>query len=55
MSKEIYLLRETIKELELRIDAQKQTLSVRDESIKKLMEAVQTKVMRLKLLFGRQI
>ena len=44
MSKEIYLLRETIKELELRIDAQKQTLSVRDESIKKLMEAVQTKV-----------
>ena len=43
MSKEIYLLRETIKELELRIETQKQTLSARDESIKKLMEAMQTK------------
>lgn len=43
MSKEIYLLRETIKELELRIETQKQTLSARDESIKKLMEAMQSK------------
>lgn len=43
MSKEIYLLRETIKELELRIETQKQTLGARDESIKKLMEAMQSK------------
>lgn len=43
MSKEIYLLRETIKELELRIETQKQTLASRDESIKKLMEAMQSK------------
>lgn len=43
LGKEIYLLRETIKELELRIETQKQTLAARDESIKKLMEAMQSK------------
>ena len=30
-------------ELEMRIDTQKQTLSARDESIKKLLEMLQTK------------
>ncbi|KFM61491.1 ELKS/Rab6-interacting/CAST family member 1, partial [Stegodyphus mimosarum] len=43
MTKEIYLLRETIKELEMRIETQKQTLAAREESIKKLMEMLQTK------------
>lgn len=43
MAKEIYLLRETIKELELRIETQKQTLASRDESIQKLMEMLQNK------------
>lgn len=43
LGKEIYLLRETIKELELRIETQKQTLAARDESIKKLMESMQSK------------
>lgn len=43
MAKEIFLLRETIKELELRIETQKQTLASRDESIKKLMEMLQNK------------
>lgn len=43
MAKEIFLLRETIKELELRIETQKQTLASRDESIKKLMEMLQSK------------
>ncbi|OQR71159.1 hypothetical protein BIW11_11170, partial [Tropilaelaps mercedesae] len=42
MTKEIFLLRETIKELELRIETQKQTLAARDESIKKLMEMLQS-------------
>ena len=50
MSKEIYLLRETIKELELRIETQKQTLSSRDDSIKKLMEAMQSKGIAGKLM-----
>lgn len=43
LGKEIYLLRETIKELELRIETQKQTLSSRDESIRKLMDSMQSK------------
>lgn len=32
-----------LKELELRIDTQKQTLAARDESIKKLMDMLQSK------------
>ena len=32
-----------IQELEMRIDTQKQTLTARDESIKKLLEMLQTK------------
>ena len=41
--REIRILRETIKELELRLESQKQTLIARDESIKKLLEMLQTK------------
>merc|ERR1711997_205088 len=43
LSREIAILRETVKELEMRIDTQKQTLSARDDSIKKLLEMLQTK------------
>ncbi|XP_037539397.1 ELKS/Rab6-interacting/CAST family member 1 isoform X1 [Nematolebias whitei] len=41
--KELFLLRKTLEEMELRIDTQKQTLVARDESIKKLLEMLQTK------------
>ncbi|ROT64539.1 ELKS/RAB6-interacting/CAST family member 1 [Penaeus vannamei] len=43
LNREVAILRETIKELELRIETQKQTLSARDESIKKLLEMLQQK------------
>ena len=36
-------MRIVFQELEMRIDTQKQTLSARDESIKKLLEMLQTK------------
>ncbi|XP_060932448.1 ELKS/Rab6-interacting/CAST family member 1-like [Limanda limanda] len=42
-AKELYLLRKTLEEMELRIDTQKQTLGARDESIKKLLEMLQSK------------
>jgi len=42
-AKELKLLRKTIEEMELRIETQKQTLSTRDESIKKLMDMLQSK------------
>ena len=42
-SKEIAILRKTIEEMDLRIDTQKQTLNARDESIKKLLEMLQSK------------
>ncbi|XP_061662768.1 ELKS/Rab6-interacting/CAST family member 1-like isoform X2 [Syngnathoides biaculeatus] len=41
--KELYLLRKTVEEMELRIDTQKHTLNARDESIKKLLEMLQSK------------
>lgn len=41
--REIRILRETIKEFELRLESQKQTLQARDESIKKLLEMLQAK------------
>lgn len=41
--REIRILRETIKEFELRLETQKQTLQARDESIKKLLEMLQAK------------
>ncbi|KAK8720645.1 hypothetical protein OTU49_013186, partial [Cherax quadricarinatus] len=43
LNREVAILRETIKELELRIETQKQTLAARDESIKKLLEMLQQK------------
>lgn len=43
LTREVAILRETIKELELRIETQKQTLAARDESIKKLLEMLQQK------------
>uniref|UniRef100_UPI00358F4406 ELKS/Rab6-interacting/CAST family member 1-like isoform X2 n=1 Tax=Myxine glutinosa TaxID=7769 RepID=UPI00358F4406 len=46
-AKELFLLRRTLEEMELRIDVQKQTLCARDESIRKLMEMLQGKGMRL--------
>ncbi|KAI5644674.1 RIM-binding protein of the cytomatrix active zone domain-containing protein [Phthorimaea operculella] len=45
LQREIAILRDTIKELELRIETQKQTLQARDESIKKLLEMLQNKGM----------
>ncbi|XP_023240545.1 ELKS/Rab6-interacting/CAST family member 1-like [Centruroides sculpturatus] len=50
MTKEIFLLRETIKEMEVRMEAQKQTLAAREESIKKLMEMLQNKGIGNKLM-----
>ena len=44
-NKEVRILRKTIEEMELRIDTQKQTLLARDESIKKLMEMLQSRGM----------
>nr|XP_039333492.1 ERC protein 2-like [Saimiri boliviensis boliviensis] len=42
-AKELFLLRKTLEEMELRIETQKQTLNARDESIKKLLEMLQSK------------
>ncbi|XP_077355740.1 ELKS/Rab6-interacting/CAST family member 1-like isoform X11 [Festucalex cinctus] len=42
-AKELFLLRKTVEEMELRIDTQKHTLNARDESIKKLLEMLQSK------------
>lgn len=48
--KENCLLRDTIRELEMRIETQKQTLSVRDESIKKMVEMMNNKGIATKLM-----
>ncbi|KAM6986540.1 ELKS/Rab6-interacting/CAST family member 1-like isoform 2-T2 [Aplochiton taeniatus] len=42
-AKELFLLRKTLEEMEMRIDTQKHTLTARDESIKKLLEMLQSK------------
>uniref|UniRef100_A0A3B1JNS0 ELKS/RAB6-interacting/CAST family member 2 n=1 Tax=Astyanax mexicanus TaxID=7994 RepID=A0A3B1JNS0_ASTMX len=42
-AKELFLLRKTLEEMELRIETQKQTLGSRDESIKKLLDMLQNK------------
>ncbi|XP_059773688.1 LOW QUALITY PROTEIN: ELKS/Rab6-interacting/CAST family member 1-like [Balaenoptera ricei] len=42
-AKELFLLRKTLEEMELRIETQKQTLNARDESIKKFLEMLQSK------------
>ncbi|KAK6176082.1 hypothetical protein SNE40_014437 [Patella caerulea] len=47
-AKEILILRKTVDEMELRIETQKQTLSARDESIKKLLEMLQSKGLSVK-------
>uniref|UniRef100_A0A3Q2PZ44 ELKS/RAB6-interacting/CAST family member 2 n=1 Tax=Fundulus heteroclitus TaxID=8078 RepID=A0A3Q2PZ44_FUNHE len=41
---ELSLLRKTMEEMEMRIDSQKQTLGVRDESIQRLLEMLQAKL-----------
>ncbi|KAM9467724.1 ELKS/Rab6-interacting/CAST family member 1 isoform 2-T2 [Clarias gariepinus] len=48
-AKELFLLRKTLEEMELRIDTQKQTLNARDESIKKLLEMLQSKGLSAKV------
>ncbi|XP_041654506.1 ERC protein 2-like [Cheilinus undulatus] len=40
-AKELYLLRKTMEEMEMRIDSQKKTLESRDESIQRLLEMLQ--------------
>lgn len=40
-AKELFLLRKTMEEMEMRIDSQKQTLGNRDESIQRLLEMLQ--------------
>ncbi|XP_059188268.1 ERC protein 2-like [Centropristis striata] len=40
-AKELFLLRKTMEEMEIRIDSQKQTLGARDESIQRLLEMLQ--------------
>jgi hypothetical protein len=42
-AKELLLLRRTVEEMELRIESQKQTLGARDESIKRLLDMLQSK------------
>ena len=42
-AKELFLLRKTVEEMEMRIETQKQTLGARDHSIKKLLEMLQSK------------
>ncbi|XP_013371143.1 PREDICTED: ERC protein 2 isoform X6 [Chinchilla lanigera] len=49
-AKELFLLRKTLEEMELRIETQKQTLNARDESIKKLLEMLQSKGLQSKSL-----
>ncbi len=51
-TKEMFLLRKTLEEMELRIETQKQTLTARDESIKKLLEMLQSKGLSTKALEG---
>lgn len=48
--KEILILRKTVEEMEIRIATQKQTLAARDESIKKLLEMLQSKGLGVKQL-----
>lgn len=48
--KENCLLRETVRELEMRIETQKQTLAVRDDSIKKMVEMMNNKGIASKIM-----
>ncbi|GAB1606323.1 ELKS/Rab6-interacting/CAST family member 1 isoform X1, partial [Argonauta hians] len=47
-NKELVILRKTVEEMEIRIATQKQTLCARDESIKKLLEMLQSKGLMVK-------
>lgn len=44
------MLRETIRELEMRVETQKQTLATRDDSIKKMMEMMNNKGIATKIM-----
>ncbi|XP_071815603.1 ELKS/Rab6-interacting/CAST family member 1-like isoform X1 [Apostichopus japonicus] len=52
MKKEVFLLKKTAEEREIRIETQKQTLIAREESIKKLLEMLQSKGLSTKMLEG---
>ena len=44
-SKELFILRKTLAELELRIETQKRTLAARDESVRRLLEMLQVRLL----------
>ena len=48
--KENCLLRDTIRELEMRIETQKQTLAARDDSIRKMVEMMNNKGLTSKIM-----
>lgn len=48
-------LRETIRELEMRIETQKQTLAARDDSIKKMVEMMNNKGIATKIMEDERI
>lgn len=48
--KENCMLRDTLRELEMRIETQKQTLAARDDSIKKMVEMVNNKGIATKIM-----
>ena len=48
--KENCILRDTIRELEMRIETQKQTLAARDDSIKKMVEMMNNKGIASKMM-----
>ena len=54
-SKELVILHKTVEELELRVDTQKQTLTARNESIKKLLEMLQSKGLAVKQITDDQV
>ena len=45
-SKELFILRKTLAELELRIETQKRTLAARDESVRRLLEMLQVGILK---------
>uniref|UniRef100_A0A4W4EQD2 ELKS/RAB6-interacting/CAST family member 2 n=1 Tax=Electrophorus electricus TaxID=8005 RepID=A0A4W4EQD2_ELEEL len=53
-AKELSLLRKTLEDMERRINTQKQTVSVRDESIKRLLEMLQNKGLTMSKLLDEE-
>ncbi|KAK1786875.1 hypothetical protein P4O66_017259 [Electrophorus voltai] len=53
-AKELSLLRKTLEDMERRINTQKQTVSVRDESIKRLLEILQNKGLTMSKLLDEE-